>query len=167
MPSSCRARHSALGPWSGSQHASHARSPSTPTAPLNYLTLTCSSVCGSDRWTRCCPLPSTSPNSPPPLDPRLMALSLTTETLSRVPQVIKVHLLNVSRELWFELKKSNSRTNLFLSITKIFCKLLINNNLIVSIIDIKRACLCLIHLIKNFCSFKIASNRSNDLGLKN
>lgn len=163
MPSSCRARHSALGPWSGSQHASLARSPSTPTAPLNYLTLTCSSVCGSDRWTRCCPLPSTSPNSPPPLDPRLMALSLTTETLSRVPQVIKVHLLNVSCELWFELKESNSRTNLFLNNTK----LLINKNLIVSIIDIKRACLCLIHLINTFCSFKISSNRSNDLGFKN
>lgn len=68
---------------------------------------------------------------------------------------------------WFELKKSKSRTNLFLNIIKFFCKLLINNNLIVSSIDIKRACLCLIHLINTICSFKIASNRSNDLGLKN
>lgn len=83
-----------------------------------------------------------------------MALSLTTETLSRVPQVIKVHLFNVSCELWFELKKSNSRTHIFLNITKIVCKLLINNNLIVSIIDIKLACLCLIHLIKTFVVLK-------------
>lgn len=61
---------------------------------------------------------------------------------------------------------SNSRNNLFLNITKIVCKLLINNINIVSTTDIKRGCLCLIHLINTFVNLKLPVYRSNDLGLK-